>query len=109
MQLISRAVVLLRIATGACSQLLGSARLSKPDLQFWWEQLVEVRGLWNQATRPSDITDLWADAADAMSQLDDWGQRNGAGATYARWRSDCAREISTLGTCERIGLWGLGL
>jgi hypothetical protein len=109
MEVISRAVLLLRVATGACSQFLSSAKFSAPELEFWWEQLGQGRGLWNLGMKPERLTDLWADVAAAIEQLGGWAELNKATATYARWQVECASDLSTLGSCERIGLWGLGL
>jgi hypothetical protein len=109
MQVISRAVVLLRLATGACSHLLESAKFGKTELQFWWQSLGEDLALWNDLTKPDNITDLWADVATAITQITAWTQSNKASANYASWQAECASEISVLGGCERIGLWGLGL
>ncbi len=109
MQVISRAMLLLRLATGACSQLLEGAKFGKSELEFWWQSLGEDFGLWNDLTKPDDITDLWADVSTAITQLNAWVESNKATANYASWQSECANEISVLGSCERIGLWGLGL
>jgi hypothetical protein len=109
MQVISRAVVLLRLATGACSHLLESAKFGKPELQFWWQSLGEDLGLWNDSTKPDNITDLWADVEAAIGQITTWTESNKESANYARWQADCATEILVLSGCERIGLWGLGL
>ena len=109
MQVISRAVVMLRVATGAWSNLLGNAKLGKTELEFWWESLAQDLGLWGDTTRPDNITDLWADVASAITQLSGWAESNKATANYANWQTECASGISVLGSCERIGLWGLGL
>jgi len=109
MQVISRAAVLLRIATGACSRLLESAKFGKRELEFWWQGLGRDLGLWNDLTKPENMTDLWADIAIAIKQVNVWVQTNKATASYASWQNECASEISMLGSCERIGLWGLGL
>jgi hypothetical protein len=109
MQVISRAVIMLRVATGACSNLLGNVKFGKTQLEFWWESLAQDLGLWSDATRPDNITDLWADVASAITQLSGWAESNKTTANYANWQSECASGISVLGSCERIALWGLGL
>ncbi len=109
MQVIARALVMLRMATGASYRLLESAKFGKTELEFWWQGLGEDFGLWNDSTRPENVTDLWADVSTAITQLTLWMQTNQATANYASWQNECASEISVLGSCERIGLWGLGL
>jgi hypothetical protein len=57
----SRAVLLLRLATGSARDLLAQAGLNSSDLAFWWQTLGASRGLWNPASPPGDLADLWAD------------------------------------------------
>lgn len=109
MQVISRALVLLRVATGACSRLLESAKFGRPELEFWWQALGEDLGIWSNSARPENMTDLWADVDAAITQVSTWAESNKATANYSSWQTECARGISVLGGCERIALWGLGL
>jgi len=46
LQMISRAALLLRVATAANSRLMKEAHVSSADLEFWWSALGEERGLW---------------------------------------------------------------
>ena len=110
MQVIARAMLLLRVATGACSVLLGSTGFGRDELEFWWSSLGEERGLWDPGDEPDAFTDLWADIEAATGELDEWEAANGdADVSQVRWRGECAYGISILGQCERIALWGLGL
>jgi hypothetical protein len=110
LQMISRAALLLRVATAASSRLLKESDISSDDLKFWWSALGEERGLWEKTKEPGNLTDLWADAETAVKGISEWSANTGTGdKTFAKWREDRAYDISVLGGCERIALWGLGL
>jgi hypothetical protein len=110
LQVISRATLLLRVASGACDGLLREADLGKDQLMFWWKALGEKRGLWDSGNEPEEIVDLWGDVDGAISKIQQWHAEHGAtNPSFEQWRRDSAHEISVLGECERIGLWGLGL
>jgi hypothetical protein len=108
LQVISRAALLLRVATGASSGLIREARLSSSDLKFWWEALGRERGLWDTNGEPTELKNLWADIEGALSRIRQWEADNSEGNfSLARWRTERAREVSVLGECERIAVWGI--
>lgn len=110
MQVIARAALLLRVATGACNALLVEAGFNGTDLDFWVNGLGESRGLWSQGNSPLNIADLWADVDKAIGDLFQWEAgyvQSGAALTHVDWLRDCAREMVDLGRCERIALWGI--
>lgn len=109
-QVMARAMLLLRVATGACCLLLAAASFGRHELEFWWRSFGEERGLWGPGDEPDDFVDLWADIEAASAELGDWDVANaGSSVAQVNWRRECARGISVLGQCERIALWGLGL
>lgn len=108
LEVASRAALLLRLATGAWTRLLSSAGLRRQDVRFWWGTLAEERGLWEPGQEPADLLDLWADVEDALRGVIAWESACDAGETsesYASLLGGPAREIVTLGGCERILLW----
>lgn len=110
LQMISRAALLLRVATAANSTLLKESGISASDLKFWWSAVGEERGLWEKTSDPIELRDLWADAEAAIKEIREWSSINSAaGGTFLKWRHDKSSDIALLGNCERIALWGLGL
>ena len=108
-QVLSRATLLLRVATGACAQLLRKTGFGNEDLEFWWKPFGAERGLWEQGNEPITLMDLWADVEIALNEAREWGSNNtGNDVSFARWRREKARVIPILAECERIALWGLG-
>ena len=110
LHVLSRATLLLRVATGACLRLLRSAPVGRDDLEFWWKSLGEQHALWIPGEEPDDLTELWEDVNASVEDLRDWEDRNtGLNPSYTSWRAELPRQISILGECERVALWGLGL
>lgn len=109
-QVMARAVLLLRLATGMAARSLRTASISALDLDFWWRSIGEQRGLWRTGEDPTDVMDLWNDVELAVDDADTWATTHSDPAvTIAQWCDEQAAAISTLQGCERIALWGLGL
>lgn len=107
-QVIARAVVLLRVATGAAR--LNVKQLPPQDvgrLAFWWSPIGEDRGLWDAGAPPQQFADLWQDIDIALTELRDW--RTGGGASRRTLFDSAPRVVQYLGSCERVALWGLGI
>lgn len=110
LQVLSRAFLLLRVASGACAQLLQNVFPKKAKLEFWWKSLGEERGLWPSGDEPSDLTELWSDIDEALVDLREWENTNQSlPPSFHKWHFDLSYQISVLAKCERIALWGLGL
>ena len=105
---LSRAVLLLRVASSSTQQLLANADVSTPLLKFWWEAIGEARGLWQPGGSPEPLSDLWADIDESLREIELVEAANpGALATPQGILSSIPREISVLSSHERVGLWGL--
>lgn len=99
-QMLSRATLLLRLATGAGMRMIEDARISRDDLEFWWEALGENYGLW-ESGHADPISDMWTEVEDALVSVS-----SGASSVnnHYQWRSNFATELLTLSGCERIAL-----
>ena len=103
-QVLARATLLLRVATGSSADLLDAAGLDfRRDLEFWWSSAPVRRRLWPEDDEPASFIDLWQDVDDAIGAVGQWPQDY-----YTLW-SNHAREAATLATTERAFLWGLEL
>jgi hypothetical protein len=109
-QVLARAILLLRLATGAVYIRLKALQdFNKSDLEFWWAMLGEDRCLWDTGNPPYRFVDLWTDIREALQKIDAWQEEHHAdGISYNKlWQEQTAAGV--LGTCERVCLWGLGL
>jgi hypothetical protein len=108
-QVLARAFLLLRIATGACQQLIvGLAGMNRSELEFWWLELGECRGLWRDGEVPISFADLWSDVSEALRDLEAW-MAMGVERSHNDMWSDMAGPGAVLSSSERAALWGLGL
>ncbi len=106
-QLLTRALLLLRLATGSVAELLAvSGGDARQVLSFWLNDLRMRRHLWPDNEPPEEFSDLWDDVDDSIQEIDYWRRRGGC--YYEMWR-DHGDAVTTLTTTERIFLWGLGL
>ncbi|MCP4329785.1 MAG: hypothetical protein GY791_15260 [Alphaproteobacteria bacterium] len=104
----SRAVLLLRIATGSANDLLQKAGFRENELEFWWRPIGETRGLWAIEVPPETLSDLWADVRDAIddiARLGDADPRSMQTATGIA--TNLGDRFSVLCSHERVGLWAL--
>jgi len=106
-QVMARAAVLLRLASGACTDLIQPAGLSGQDLALWRGSFAVDRGLWDTNAPPTDATDLWADVQAAMEDLERWEAGASVGATLFDWRTAAARAVESLTVTDRLLAWGL--
>ena len=103
-QVLARATLLLRVATGSSADLLSEAGPTvKEDLAFWWSSAAVRRRLWPEDNEPSSFIDLWQDVDEVIGAIGQWPQDY-----YTLW-SNHAREAATLATIERAFFWGLEL
>lgn len=69
---ISRAILLLRLASAVGAGLLANAGISPDDLRFWWERKVTELALWPNPGAPPTPTDLWAEIDGVTTAIRDW-------------------------------------
>jgi hypothetical protein len=108
MQVIARATLLLRIASGACMEAFRATGTTTKLLRFWWERFGVDFRLWPEGETPEHLVDLWADVQDALDRNSAWVTSN-TPTQIARWTRATADSLVELTACERIALWGMGL
>ena len=70
--LLSRAAVLLRVATGTANEFMRVSNIDLDHTGSWWERRAQRIGLWNSGDRPDEVIDVWADVHFAMEVLEAW-------------------------------------
>lgn len=100
-EMLGRAAVLLRFATGASLQLADDGGLSRTDLEHWTDALGLSRGYWEDADAPDEKLDLWADVADALQAIGD----RPLGGALRNLHGRLAGTATTLGQTERVVVW----
>jgi hypothetical protein len=108
LRIISRAALLLFVASAAARRLLSNARYSLDDILFWWGRHGEDRALWDINSVPNDPQDLWADIAQAIKDSAEWRTRNPmSGASLREWRRSQTGALIDFGGFELVGIWAL--
>ena len=106
-QVISRAFLLLRVASGTAQRLL--RRLPVDDatrLRLWISEVGIDRALWPLGDEPTSLSDLWSDSSDAIEEL---RLNLGSIDSYNDLWKKFPFAARMLSSYERVGLWGLGL
>jgi hypothetical protein len=107
MPVLSRAVFLLRMASGSSRDLLTKAGVNAAAISFWWRAVGEGRGLWDSASEPTDLTDLWADIRDYLADVEAIGPTDPEVQSFTSLAKSF--EVHAHASCgyERVSLWGI--
>ena len=110
-QVLARATLLLRVATGSLSNLLNESGTSlHTDLEFWWMGTSIRRRLWPKNLAPDNFVDLWQDVSEALVDAQQLTQPpNDPDCHHSFWFPNLgsAAPAALLTTSERIFLWGV--
>ena len=68
--ILSRAMLLLRLATASCAQTLRDSAVSTASFRFWWQDIGRRFGLWDESTSHETLADLWADVSLALDEIE---------------------------------------
>ena len=106
LSMMGRALLLLRVASGATRLALKEAGVGLAQLSFWWSSYGERVGLWGPpAPAVSELTNGWADIAATLQDVDAYLEQ--AGTTYRGVVVDLPQSLATLGGLDLVGVWGL--
>jgi len=106
--IMSRAVLLLRAASGSTSRLFQAANHSIDSFKFWWQKFGVSRGLWSGQRDASEIQDLWSDIRDSLTEIEDFQNKHARNdQTFFRLGEDVAKAVAALSSCERVALWSM--
>ncbi len=107
LQVGARALLLLRLATGASEKLIaGLPQTTRQHLRSLLDGYGADRALWRTAQMPAGFGDLWADIREASEQLASDVANIGC---YADLQQRQAPAMVALSSWERAALWGLGV
>ena len=109
-QVLARATLLLRIATGSAANLLKPIRDDDPAvLDFWITSPSVIRRLYPELVLPNDKTVLWTDIEDALLDITQWTADNEKKVDHYTLWTDKSFSAARLSTIERVFLWGVGI
>lgn len=104
--IISRATLLLRLASGATAKLFRDAGINGQLIEFWWQRLGQSRGLWEGTREMGDLIDLWADIDLLLTSIDVFQDNHAPGnQTFFLAGKQLQQAFIGLGSCERVAIW----
>ncbi|SFP82982.1 hypothetical protein SAMN05443579_11618 [Variovorax sp. PDC80] len=106
-QVISRAALLLFVATGSTRKHLIDAGYTAEDLDFFWRPQCEVRFSGPKENLPENPIDLWQDIADHLLDAEKWRTEADVNASLGEWRKVQAGVANQITSFELAGVWGL--
>lgn len=101
-----RALLLLRVASGAVKTTFVESGIKLEALEFWWQTYGLDRGLWKVAPETNDLLDQWADTEVLLQDVDDW-LAGGSTATYSDLVTGLPQCHAGLTGLEIVGIWSL--
>jgi hypothetical protein len=108
LEVLARASLMLRVATGFCARLIADSTLDRSALNFWLDAFGETRGLWAPGAKPVSLIDLWDAIKNALIDEQDWIAANSShSASLLDWRTGRTGTLAQLAQCECAMLWGL--
>ncbi len=107
LSVISRSVLLLRVATGATQNLCRQSGIEADDLNFWRNELGKQKGLWKAGAIPEPIDDIWADVDDNIGEFEDFEAGGEAERSYFDLTKNYGTSVLELGKLERISVLNL--
>jgi hypothetical protein len=105
---VSRAVLLLRAASGSTTRLFQEASHPLESFKFWWEAVGHARGLWDGKKDAPGLQDLWVDIRDLLTDMEAFqAKHKPKDQTFFRLGKEIGHTIVGLGSCERVALWSM--
>jgi hypothetical protein len=105
--MMARALLLLRVASGANRRMLKAAGVPLERLAFWWQPYGQGLGLWDQpAPTVEELTDGWDDAKAALEDIE-IALGDGTADSYHSVVDGLAKPLARLTGMEIVGVWSL--
>lgn len=106
LQVISRAALLLFLATGSTRKHFVDAGCTAAVLEFFWKRQCEIRFSGPASTLPADPIDLWQDIKDHMDDAATWSASAAVSSTLGEWRKAQPSVMNQIVSFELAGIWG---
>src|SRR5262249_45275128 len=106
--MLSRAALLLRVASGSTAALLKDAGLTSATIAFWWKSLGQNRGIWEGEKEESELIDLWADIHALLDEIGEFQSNNSAqDRSFYKLGNELGGVLIGLSSCERVAIWSM--
>ena len=106
LQVIGRALLLLRVATGIVRKVLDDSDVDIDSLEFWWREAGCAQGFWDIPPDSISSSQLWDDLSSCLDDIADW--INDYSNSRQNFFTDCAGSLVRITGMARFALIGLG-
>lgn len=104
LQMLGRAFLLLRVATGSVKLLLKDANIEFSDISFWSEKILDEYGLVKNKNELDSYSDMWMDVEEgAIQQISD----NDTNTDFFTLKQELSYPFLLLSETQRPLLWGI--
>ena len=105
---ISRAILLSRVAAGSIESLINEAGFDPSKLSFWWSEIGTSKGLWHRDNVPESALDLWSDIEMTIADVDNYQSGRGCDEqTIYDIGVELGHSLAALSSCERVAVWNI--
>lgn len=108
-ELLSRAGLLLRLASGVCSLHLAETGMTWDSLMFWLNDIGIRRGFWKPDAYPENSIDIWSDISEALEEIEEAQSRGVETGFHNSHPASLTYSLCKMEECERIGMWGFNV
>lgn len=108
-ELLSRAGLLLRLASGVCSLHFAESGMTWDSLMFWLNDIGIRRGFWKPDAYPENSIDIWSDISEALEAIEEAQSLGVETGFHGSHPPSLTYSLCKLEECERIGMWGFGV
>ncbi|ADB39303.1 hypothetical protein [Spirosoma linguale] len=105
--ILARALLMLRVSSGAAAYLLNECNFNSDDTKFYWMTAGLDSGLWEPGDAPDDLSDLWIDIADSIAGIKDGLEALGNPVTAKGLSSLLSEALIPFKQLNRAGLWSI--
>jgi hypothetical protein len=106
LQVISRAALLLFLATGSTRKHLVDAGYTSAMLEFFWKRQCEIRFSGPASSLPDDPIDLWQDIKDHIDDAEAWCATAATDTSLGEWRKAQSDVMNQIVSFELAAVWG---
>jgi len=105
--IICRAILLLRLSTGAANQLICDSTLDIEKMRFWWEDISLHHGFTASIPSEIDAIDLYSDIRDSITEISSMSA--GSLLNIKDSFGNVSRSLFFIKQFQRACIWGIGL
>ncbi len=106
--ILSRAFILLRLASASTENLLRASSIGRDDILFWWNAFGIEFGYWLPGDAPEQLSDLWEDIQDSLNPIETWLNGNVQINSFSL-HQNFPHDIKKFAQFNRACFWSLGL